>query len=67
MIFDAEPYVEFPVSGIIELLLIVGYHDSRYTKLADDRLLGEVSNIFLSDFYQSFILHPFSEIVDGYH
>lgn len=54
------------VSSIIELLPIVNNNDSRDTKLANDRLPGEVSDVFLHDSRQSFILHPFSEIVDGY-
>lgn len=49
MVFNAKPCVEFPVSGIIKLLPIINNNDLRDTKSADDRLPGEVPDIFLYD------------------
>lgn len=67
MVFYAKPNIEFLVSGVIELFPFISNDDSGNTKSTDDRLPGEVSNISLSDFRQSFSLHPLSEVVDSYH
>lgn len=51
MIFYAEFCVEFLISGIIELLLIVSNNDPRNTELADDGLSGEVLDVSLDICY----------------
>lgn len=50
MIFGAEFYTEFSISGVIELLSIVGNDDLGNTESADDRLPDEVPDVSLGNF-----------------